>query len=124
MVKIIARKEYLLWLPKKRMAAGAIIMNDDNNILVLKTSYKESWEIPGEVTEKWESPKVCANREIQEELWIDIVIWDVFRVLLVFLSYVYFWLMNNRWGKSQNRQWRDYWNKICSWERFREIYHS
>ena len=74
---MIPREEYLLWLPKKRMWSGVIIRNSENQILVLKTSYKETWEIPWGVTEEWESPKECAKRETFEEIWINIEVWKL-----------------------------------------------
>ncbi len=76
-IKLIPREEYLLWLPKKRMAAGAIIRDFEWKILILKTSYKESWEIPWWVTEKGESLKTCTKREVFEEIWIHITVWDL-----------------------------------------------
>ncbi len=77
MSKNIPREEYLLWLPKKRMAAGVIISDEEGRVLILKTSYKETWEIPWGVTEKWESLKICAKRETFEEIWVDITVWDL-----------------------------------------------
>ena len=76
-IKMIPREEYLLWLPKKRMAAWVIIKNTQWQILVLKTSYKETWEIPWWVTEKWESPAECAKREVLEEIWVHIEVWNL-----------------------------------------------
>jgi 8-oxo-dGTP pyrophosphatase MutT (NUDIX family) len=64
--------EYYKNLPKKRMAGGAIIKNKQGNILILETTYKTHWELPGGVTEDNESPRQSAEREIKEELGIDI----------------------------------------------------
>lgn len=60
-------------LPQKRMAAGCILLNDKDEILLLKPTYKDSWEIPGGVVEDNESPKSCCEREVQEEIGLEIV---------------------------------------------------
>jgi 8-oxo-dGTP diphosphatase len=64
--------DYYKSLPKKRMSSGVIIRNSAGEILVLKTTYKDHWEIPGGVVEKSESPKETAKREILEEIDLEI----------------------------------------------------
>lgn len=64
--------EYYKNLPKKRMASGVIIRNRQGLVLVLETTYKEHWEIPGGVVEENESPRQAVIREVKEELGIDI----------------------------------------------------
>lgn len=59
-------------LPRKRMGSGVIIQNAKKEMLVLKTSYKEHWEIPGGVVEENESPKQTAEREVLEEIGLTI----------------------------------------------------
>jgi ADP-ribose pyrophosphatase YjhB (NUDIX family) len=61
-------------LPKKRIAAGALILNDKGQMLLVKPTYKETWEVPGGITESNESPRACVEREIKEELGLDITI--------------------------------------------------
>lgn len=65
---------YYRSLPKKRMGSGVIIRNTKGEILILKTTYKKHWEIPGGVVEENESPKQTAARETFEELGIRIKI--------------------------------------------------
>ena len=60
--------EYQSTLPKKRMGAGALFFNEFNELLLLEPSYKSTWEIPGGVVEKNESPRACCEREVFEEL--------------------------------------------------------
>jgi 8-oxo-dGTP diphosphatase len=66
--------DYYKSLPRKRMGSGAIIRNSKGEMLVLKTTYKNHWEIPGGVVEENESPKQTAEREIKEELGLFISI--------------------------------------------------
>ena len=64
--------DYYKSLPKKRMASGMIIRNVEGKMLVLKTTYKDHWEIPGGVVEENESPKQAAEREVFEETGLQI----------------------------------------------------
>jgi 8-oxo-dGTP pyrophosphatase MutT (NUDIX family) len=63
-----ARDEYLRTLPRKRMAAGVLLRDDDSRIVMIETTYQENWEIPGGVVEMDESPWSAAERELEEEL--------------------------------------------------------
>jgi len=63
--------EYYRSLPSKRMAAGALFVNQQNEILLVHPTYKPRWEIPGGVTEIDESPRTCVQREVQEEIGLD-----------------------------------------------------
>jgi len=64
--------DYYKSLPKKRMASGMIIRNPKGEMLVLKTTYKDHWEIPGGVVEENESPQQTAEREAHEEIGLQI----------------------------------------------------
>lgn len=53
-----------------RMAAGALFFDDQDQVLLVKPSYKPKWEIPGGYVERGESPLGACRREVQEELGI------------------------------------------------------
>lgn len=59
-------------LPKKYMASGALIFNKNGDLLILHPSYKNNWEIPGGIVEAGESPHEACEREIKEEIGLDI----------------------------------------------------
>lgn len=59
-------------LPKKRMGAGCLFFNADGEVLLLKPSYKPTWEIVGGIVENDESPKSACEREITEEIGLHI----------------------------------------------------
>lgn len=54
-----------------RMAAGAVFINDDHQILLVHPTYKDTWDIPGGYIERGESPAAACQRELLEELGID-----------------------------------------------------
>ncbi|MFI9081160.1 NUDIX domain-containing protein [Streptomyces sioyaensis] len=53
-----------------RMAAGALFFDGQDQVLLVKPSYKPKWEIPGGYIERGESPLAACRREVQEELGI------------------------------------------------------
>src|SRR5690606_16812351 len=57
--------------PKHFVSAAAIVINDDNEILLIKGPQR-GWEMPGGVVEEGESLKEAAIRETKEESGIDI----------------------------------------------------
>lgn len=67
------RMEYYQAIPKKRMAAGVLILNEKDEVLLVKPSYKDHWSIPGGVIEADESPRQAALRETREEIGLDLV---------------------------------------------------
>ena len=73
-MKYLPYGEFLRSLPRKRMAAGALIRNEEGKILLVKPVYKGGWSIPGGVVEADESPKNACIREIREELGLALAI--------------------------------------------------
>lgn len=67
-------------LPRKRMGAGALFFNKDNELLIVKPSYKDYWSIPGGTVDQDESPRHACAREIKEEIDLNI---DILRFLAV-----------------------------------------
>jgi len=53
--------------PKKTIASGALIFDENDRFLVVKPSYKSYWHIPGGIVEKNESPLEACEREVFEE---------------------------------------------------------
>ena len=54
-----------------RVAAGVLFRNRDCDVLLVKPTYKDGWDLPGGYVEPGESPKQAAERELQEELGIS-----------------------------------------------------
>lgn len=63
-----------------RVAAGVIFTDGESRVLMLRTTYKDFWEIPGGYVEPGESPHAAAQREVREELGIDIPVGNMMAV--------------------------------------------
>lgn len=55
-------------LPTKRVIGHVVFIDADDRVLLLETSYKSDWELPGGVVEPGEPPVTGAEREVHEEL--------------------------------------------------------
>ncbi|MFK0289137.1 NUDIX domain-containing protein [Streptomyces sp. NPDC090442] len=66
----MAENEHEQRMATPRMAAGALFFDDQDQVLLVKPSYKPKWEIPGGYIERGESPLTACRREVQEELGI------------------------------------------------------
>lgn len=65
-------REFYKNLPKKRMASGVLFLNNKNEILILKPTYRDGWNIPGGIIELNESPLTTAKREVLKEIGLKI----------------------------------------------------
>lgn len=61
-------KEWLAGLPKKSVAVKVIIKSTEGNILLVKPTYKKTWQFPGGGVEPFEEPIEAATRELSEEI--------------------------------------------------------
>ncbi len=61
-------------LPKKRLAASALVLNEYGHILIVKPTYRPDWLLPGGAVEDLESPREACLREVREELGIEIAL--------------------------------------------------
>jgi 8-oxo-dGTP diphosphatase len=55
-------------LSMKRMGAGCLFFDPEGRLMLVKPTYKQTWEIPGGAVEQDESPRQCCKREVEEEL--------------------------------------------------------
>lgn len=58
-------------------AAGLLVCDPAGRVLMLQTSYKPEWEIPGGITEPGEGPRQTVQRETREEIGVTPVVGDL-----------------------------------------------
>lgn len=68
MTDILPEKQWLTMQPKKLVGAKVVIKSADGNVLLVKPTYKPTWQLPGGVVEASESPRAAAVREVCEEI--------------------------------------------------------
>jgi ADP-ribose pyrophosphatase YjhB (NUDIX family) len=61
-------------LPKKRMAVGALFLDEHDNILIVQPTYRPEWLLPGGTIEENEAPRTACIREVEEELGLQVAI--------------------------------------------------
>lgn len=62
------------WSPPDHVwsASGVLFRDDRDRVLLVEPTYKPTWEIPGGMVEKGESPREACRREVEEELGLAI----------------------------------------------------
>ncbi len=60
--------------PRKRLIAHAVLMDAAGRLALCETSFKSDFELPGGIVEPGESPRVGCEREIVEEMSIDVTL--------------------------------------------------
>ena len=76
-MKYLPPAEHYARLHKVRFAAGAVIRNQQSDILIVKPDYREGWLLPGGAAEAGESPKDACRREVLEEVGLDLSTFDL-----------------------------------------------
>ncbi|GGC95041.1 hypothetical protein GCM10011512_22590 [Tersicoccus solisilvae] len=71
---------FIATLPRRRLAAGALIRDPDGRVLMVQPNYKQGWELPGGTVEAGEDPRTGCTREVLEEVGLDL---PVGRLLVV-----------------------------------------
>ena len=67
-------------LPTHIVAAGAIVLNDRGEVLLIKDDRRHSWTFPGGIVEEGEGLLDGVKREVLEETGIEIEVGELFCV--------------------------------------------
>ena len=59
---------------RPRVAAGALVLDGDGHVLMVKASTKDYLDLPGGMVEVGEMPRAAARREVREELGLEFTI--------------------------------------------------
>ena len=57
---------------ERRLSTAAVILEDDERVLIVKANYKSHWTFPGGTVDEGETPKQAAVRELKEETNLDV----------------------------------------------------
>ncbi|MDN6302058.1 MAG: NUDIX hydrolase [Brachybacterium sp.] len=80
MPRLLPEPAYFATLPKV-ISSGAVILRDEHDHLVIeKPNYRDHWLLPGGGVDAGEDARQCAQREVLEELGLDV---EVGRLLSV-----------------------------------------
>jgi RimJ/RimL family protein N-acetyltransferase/8-oxo-dGTP pyrophosphatase MutT (NUDIX family) len=60
------------FLPRKRAISQMLVRDPGGRVLLCQLTYKRDWDLPGGVVEVGESPRLAVQREVEEELGLDI----------------------------------------------------
>ncbi len=63
--------EYMKRLPRKRVGAGALFFDESGYLLIVKPNYKDGWLVPGGTCNENESPRATCEREVLEEVGLE-----------------------------------------------------
>lgn len=66
------RRQWYESLPRFLGSAGMLFTDADDRVLLVKPNYRDHWSLPGGIVEADERPDECAEREIAEELGLQI----------------------------------------------------
>lgn len=61
-------------LPRKVIGAGCLLFDAAGNLLIVKPTYKATWQLPGGIVEASESPWQACVREVCEELGLCVAL--------------------------------------------------
>ena len=73
-------ERYFQTLARARQGAGALITTGDGRVIMIDTTYRDFYEIPGGAVELGETPAQACARECREELGFEV---DVGRLLAI-----------------------------------------
>ena len=60
------------FLPRKRAISQMLIRDAGGRVLLCQLTYKRDWDLPGGVVEVGESPRLAVQREVEEELGLEV----------------------------------------------------
>jgi len=60
------------FLPRKRAISQMLLRDPEGRVLLCQLTYKRDWDLPGGVVEVGESPRLAVQREVEEELGLEV----------------------------------------------------
>ena len=72
MPRLLPDPAYFATLPKVISSGAVILRDEDGRIVIEKPNYRDHWLLPGGGVDAGEDARQCAQREVAEELGIDV----------------------------------------------------
>lgn len=86
MQKNLSPEEHYKSLPKKRSGSSILFLNEKEELLIVKPSYKSGWLPVGGTVDEGESPSIAAQRETKEEIGLDLALSDFELISVCYVS--------------------------------------
>lgn len=67
-------------LPRKRVIVQGLVGDGQGRILLCELTYKQHWDLPGGVADPGESPVTSLEREVREELGLELAVGELLAV--------------------------------------------
>lgn len=80
MPRLLPDPAYFASLPKVISSGAVILRDEDGRFVIEKPNYRDHWLLPGGGVDAGEDARACAQREVLEELGLDV---EVGRLLAV-----------------------------------------
>lgn len=80
MPRLLPDPAYFATLPKVISSGAVILRDEDGRFVIEKPNYRDHWLLPGGGVDAGEDARQCAQREVREELGLDV---EVGRLLAV-----------------------------------------
>ncbi len=69
---LLPPEQWFASLPTAYLAASALITDQHGNVLIVDPNYREDWTLPGGVVEDGEPPHLACEREVAEEVGLNL----------------------------------------------------
>jgi 8-oxo-dGTP diphosphatase len=72
--RLLRRWIVRLAAPSFTVGAACVIERGDGSVLLVRLTYRDRWGLPGGLIKRNEDVGVCARREVEEEIGLDVVL--------------------------------------------------
>lgn len=69
----VSAEHWYSQLPTVYASVGALLTNETGKPLLVKPTYRHEWTVPGGVAEEAEPPHLACQREVAEEIGIEVI---------------------------------------------------
>ncbi|WP_046470534.1 NUDIX domain-containing protein [Allosalinactinospora lopnorensis] len=70
--ELLSPEQWFASLPTAYLASSGLITDETGNVLIVDPNYRDHWTLPGGVVEDGEAPHMACEREVAEEVGLDL----------------------------------------------------